>query len=88
MCEWQTPYYWGRHERRQPADDGIPYRYDPRRNGNQYWPYPRMDYVSRAIVADGTVNSKPSWENSPQVAFWLNEEPKTILERFRQWWEK
>ena len=89
MPDWQVPYYWGKHDKRAPADDGIPYCYDQQRNGNAYWPYPKASgWVSRAIVADGMVNSRPSWECSPQVRFWLDEPKQTIWARFVEWFHK
>lgn len=90
MKEWQkeSAFYWGRHMRKYPADGAVPYRYDPARVGNHYWPYPRMECVSRAIVADGSVGSRPTWENSPQVRAWMDDPNPGLLKRFKAWLDK
>lgn len=88
MKEWQKNP-WPRHIGTVPAENGIPYRYDAARNGNGYWPYPRMTgWVSRAIVADGSVGSRPTWESSPQVRVWMDDAKPGLLKRFRAWLDK
>lgn len=75
MKDWQkeAAYYWAKHAIRYPADDAVGYQYRPG--------------IIRAIVADGAVDSRPSWENSPQVRAWM-EEKRSIRERLRDWWRR
>ena len=75
MKDWQkeAAYYWAKHAIRYPADDGVGYQYRPG--------------IIRAVVADGTVDGRPSWENSPQVSMWLKEK-RSIRERLRDWWRR
>ena len=78
MRDWQLEslVYWGRHDRRFPAD------------GAQGYPACYHGQVSRAIPVTGTVPSGVSWERSPQVRAWLGPEPKTLWERFIDWLNK
>ena len=71
--DWQKEC-WPRHVRLVPADDGVGYQYRPG--------------IIRAVVADGTVNSRPSWEQSPQVRAWMDEPKKGVWKRFKEWLDK
>ena len=77
MRPWQEEalVYWGRHDRRYPAD------------GAQGYPAAYHGQVSRAIPAEGFVGGM-SWEKSPQVRFWLEPEKKTLWERIVEWLNK
>ena len=78
MRDWQLESlcYFGKHDRRFPAD------------GAQGYPACYHGQVSRAIPVTGTVTSGASWERSPQVRAWLDPEPKTLWKRFREWLNK
>lgn len=87
MKDWQEEncYYFGRHEHYEPANVWYGYKYNAATNGNVYpsvW-----DAVIRAIPAEGTVE-RASWQQSPQVRFWLDEPKPTILERIVAWLHK
>lgn len=50
---------------------------------------PLRNRVQRAIPVDGTVSAvQPSWTQSPQARFWLEQEKKSLLQRFREWLNK
>ena len=78
MKEWQKDG-WPRHVRLVPADNGTGYMFDPDYCGN---------VIIRAIVADGAVNSRPSWEQSPQVRAWMDDQKPGLLKRFKAWLDK
>lgn len=73
MKEWQKNG-WPRHVKLVPAEDGRGYQYRPG--------------IIRAIVADGSVAGRPSWENSPQVRAWMDDPKPGLLKRFRAWLDK
>lgn len=75
MRPWQIEamYYFGRHERRYPAD------------GAQGYPAMYHGQVSRAIPVEGVVTDGPNWARSPQVRFWLEPEKVTVLDRVLRW---
>lgn len=76
MKEWQkeAAYYWAKHAIRYPADDGVGYQYRPG--------------IIRAVVADGTVDGRPSWDKSPQVRAWIDDPNKGVWKRFKEWLDK
>ena len=76
MKGWQkeSAFYWGKHMKRYPADDGTGYKYRPG--------------IIRAIVEDGAVRNRPTWECSPQVLTWMDEPKPGILKRLREWLDK
>ena len=86
LLSWEPPQYWGRHDRKYPADDGIGYRYNGNIHGNDLW-LRDWSRVCRAIPVTGTVEPI-SWRQSPQVRFWLDEPKKTLWERFLIWFHK
>ena len=73
---WEQLDSPGRHSRMIPADGACGY------------PAPYHGQILRAIPVTGTVRGRPSWENSPQVRFWLDPERKTIRQRIREWLQK
>ena len=83
---WEPPQYFGKHDKRYPADDGIGYRYNPLIHGNDVW-LRDWNRVNRAIPVEGTLE-KATWNQSPQVKFWLDEPKKTIRERLLAWWRR
>lgn len=87
---WQeeSAYYFGKHDRREPVNVFGGYRYSAIRGGNGLVNPLIMDAVVRAIPADGNVNGKPSWGQSPQARFWLDEEKPSLWKRFRAWLDK
>lgn len=47
---------------------------------------PLRNRVQRAIPVDGTVSAvQPSWINSPQVRFWMQEPKKKLRTRILAW---
>ena len=87
---WQeeSAYYFGKHDRREPVNVFGGYRYSAIRGGNGLVNPLIMDAVVRAIPADGNVNGTPSWGQSPQARFWLDEEKPSLWKRFRAWLDK
>lgn len=74
LGQWEDNPAPGRHSRMVPADGAYGY------------PAPYHGQILRAIPVMGTVQGKPSWENSPQVRFWLEPEKPSLRERLRRWW--
>ena len=66
----------GKHSRMIPADGACGY------------PAPYHGQVLRAIPVIGTVTERPTWEQSPQVKYWLEPEKKTMWQRFLDWMVK
>ena len=77
MRGWQIPRYFGRHEKAYPAEDATGYQYSPVINGNG-WNYPVMAVCDPA-------QARLTWDQSPQVRFWLDDPKPTAAERLRRW---
>ena len=86
LLQWEPPQYFGKHDRRYPADNAIGYRFNPAVWGNDLWLYDR-GRICRAIPVEGTLE-RLDWSNSPQVRFWLDEPQKGIWERLKAWWRR
>ena len=86
LLKWELPYYFGRHDRKYPADDAIGYRYNANIHGNDLW---LCDWsrVIRAIPAEGTLE-KISWKQSPQVQMWMDDPKPTIRQRLAAGWRR
>ena len=80
LGSWEPEQYFGKHERVLPADNGTGYRYNPNVHGNDLW-LRDWSRVSRAIPVEGTLE-KASWNQSPQVKFWLDKPKQSLLRRF------
>lgn len=83
---WEPARYFGKHERTYPADDAVPYRFNPLIRGSDAW-LRDWSRVNRAIPVEGTLE-KATWNQSPQVRFWLDEPKKTLWERVIEWLHK
>lgn len=79
---WQieSAQYFGKHDKRFPANVYGGYKYDPLHNG-----LTDLDVaISRAIPVNGAVE-KATWNQSPQVRYWLDPPRPTLWQRFRRW---
>ena len=56
---WEPRRYFGKHEKSFPADDAIPYTYNPNVHGNDAW-LRDWSRVQRAIPVEGTME-RISW---------------------------
>lgn len=83
---WEPARYFGKHERTYPADGAMPYNFNPLIRGNDVW-LRDWNRVNRAIPVEGTLE-KATWNQSPQVRFWLDEPKKTLWERVIEWMHK
>lgn len=86
LMVWEPARYFGKHDKRYPADDAVPYRYNYAIHGNDAW-LRDWSRVQRAIPVEGTME-RLSWSQSPQVKFWMDEPRKTIWQRFVEWLHK
>ena len=86
LMVWEPARYFGRHEKRYPADDAIGYRYNCNIHGNDLW-LRDWSRVQRAIPVEGTME-RLSWSQSPQVKFWMDEPRKNLWQRFMEWFHK
>lgn len=86
LMVWEPARYFGRHEKRCPADDAVPYRYNYAIHGNDAW-LRDWSRVQRAIPVEGTME-RLSWNQSPQVKFWLDKPTPSLLDRLRAWWRR
>lgn len=83
---WEPVRYFGKHERTYPADGAMPYRYNDAVHGNDAW-LRDWNRVNRAIPVEGIVQ-KATWNQSPQVRFWLDEPKQSLWRRFMVWLHK
>lgn len=83
---WEPRRYFGKHEKSFPADDAVPYTFNPNVRGNDAW-LRDWSRVQRAIPVEGTME-KISWAQSPQARMWLDEPPKTIRQLLKEWWNR
>ena len=88
MDEWrpwqvENVRYFGKHECYEPVHAGG-YRFDAAYCGNVQTVPAGWYPIIRAIQAEGRVD-RLSWNQSPQVKFWLDEPKKTLLQRFLDW---
>ena len=86
LMVWEPARYFGRHEKKYPADDAIGYRYNYNIHGNDLW-LRDWSRVQRAIPVEGTME-RLSWSQSPQVKFWMDEPRKNLWQRFMEWFHK
>ena len=76
MKGWQIPRYFGKHEKTYPADGAIGYQYCYAINGNGLYPVLTRPLPVRL--------EKPTWDQSPQVKFWMDEKKPTLPARIRR----
>ena len=81
LGKWERPIYFGKHERRESAEDARAYIYSPMWNGNALTaPKVQPGWV-------GTVGSA-GWGKSPQVRMWMDKPKKTVRERIKKLFRK
>lgn len=83
---WEPARYFGKHERTYPADGAMPYNFNPLIRGSDAW-LRDWNRVNRAIPVEGTLE-KATWNQSPQVRFWLDEPKQSLWRRFMVWLHK
>ena len=86
LLMWEPARYFGKHDKRYPADGAVAYRYNDAIHGNDAW-LRDWSRVHRAIPVEGTME-KLSWSQSPQVKAWLDKPKPSLMDRLRAWWRR
>lgn len=90
LGEWEPIECIGKHSQIVPARFAHGYQWKGIQCIDKRPKFPTGDplrhKVQRAIPVGGTVTAPPpSWRNSPQARFWLDEPKQSLWKRFQAW---